>query len=55
MSGSLGKREKIAIAFELSGKREYLYRPHPGKEATGCQIEAIRAFLQSTGAYQMMK
>lgn len=35
------------VVFELNGKREYLHRPHPGKEAKKYQVEAIREFLRS--------
>ena len=35
------------VAFELKGKRVYLYRPHPGREAKRYLVEAVREFLRS--------
>jgi len=35
------------VVFEIKGKRQYLHRPHPGKEAKKYQVEAVRDFLQS--------
>lgn len=35
------------VAFELKGRRMFLHRPHPGREAKRYQVEEVRAFLQS--------
>jgi hypothetical protein len=35
------------VVFEIQGRREYLHRPHPGKEAKKYQVESVRGFLQS--------
>ncbi len=34
------------VAFELKGKRVYLHRPHPGREAKKYQVEEVREFLR---------
>lgn len=46
VDGVVREGEGSRIVFEIKGKREYLHRPHPGKEAKKYQVEAIRAFLQ---------
>jgi hypothetical protein len=35
------------VAFELKGRRLYLYRPHPGHEAKRYQVEEMREFLRA--------
>jgi len=35
------------VVLELSGKREYVHRPHPGKEARKYLVEKIREWLTS--------
>jgi len=34
------------VVFELKGKRVYLHRPHPGREAKKYQVEEVREFLR---------
>jgi hypothetical protein len=34
------------IVFELRGSRQYLHRPHPGKEARKYQVEELREWLK---------
>lgn len=46
VDGVVREGEGSRIVFEIKGKRVYLHRPHPGKEAKKYQVEAIRAFLQ---------
>lgn len=46
VDGLVREGEGSRIVFEIKGKRVYLHRPHPGKEAKKYQVEAIRAFLQ---------
>ena len=41
--GGAGSR----VAFELKGRRAYLHRPHPGREAKRYQVEEVREFLRS--------
>lgn len=33
------------VVFELNGSRQYLHRPHPGKEAKKYQVEQVREWL----------
>jgi hypothetical protein len=35
------------VVFELRGKRTYLHRPHPEREAEKYQVEEVREFLRS--------
>ena len=35
------------MVFELKGRRLYLHRPHPGREAKRYQVEEVREFLRS--------
>lgn len=46
VDGVVREGDGSRIVFEIKGKREYLHRPHPGKEAKKYQVEAIRTFLQ---------
>jgi hypothetical protein len=45
VDGVVREGDGSRVVFEIKGKREYLHRPHPGKEAKKYQVEAIRAFL----------
>ena len=49
VDGVVREGEGSRVVFEIKGKREYLHRPHPGKEAKKYQVEAIRAFLLLLG------
>ncbi len=35
------------VVFELKGSRQYLHRPHPGKEAKKYQVEELREWLKT--------
>jgi hypothetical protein len=35
------------VTFELRGKRLYMHRPHPRREAKRYQVEEVRGFLSS--------
>jgi hypothetical protein len=35
------------VVFELRGKRTYLHRPHPGRNAKRYQVEEVRESQQS--------
>ena len=35
------------VVFELHGRRVYLHRPHPGREAKRYQVEEVREFLRA--------
>ncbi|MCC6329151.1 MAG: type II toxin-antitoxin system HicA family toxin [Acidobacteria bacterium] len=37
------------VSFKLAGRKIFLHRPHPGKEAMKYQVEGVREFLLSTG------
>jgi hypothetical protein len=37
------------VAFEFSGLKLFVHRPHPGKEARKYQVEAVREFLELAG------
>ena len=38
-----------AIRIVLEGKRAYLHRPHPQKEAKAYQVKAVRELLEAKG------
>jgi hypothetical protein len=46
LGGEVRKGEGSRIAFELKGSRQYLHRPHPGKEAKKYQVEELREWLR---------
>lgn len=37
------------LRFEAAGQMLALHKPHPGKEALGYQVKAIRDFLKQIG------
>ena len=45
LGGEVREGEGSRVVFEIKGKRKYLHRPHPGKEARKYQIEEIREWL----------
>jgi hypothetical protein len=47
LGGEVREGRGSRLAFELRGRREYMHRPHPGKEARMYQVEALRAWLES--------
>ena len=47
LGGEVREGAGSRVAFELKGKRVYLHRPHPGREAKRYQVEAVREFLRS--------
>ncbi|MEI8188568.1 MAG: type II toxin-antitoxin system HicA family toxin [candidate division NC10 bacterium] len=47
LGGEVREGAGSRVAFELKGKRVYLHRPHPGREAKRYQAEAVREFLRS--------
>jgi hypothetical protein len=49
LDGAVREGEGSRVAFELNSRREYLHRPHPGKDAKKYQVEAVRAWLESLG------
>ena len=47
LGGEVREGAGSRVAFELKGKRVYLHRPHPGREAKRYQVEEVREFLRS--------
>ncbi len=45
LGGEVRKGDGSRVALELSGKREYAHRPHPGKETKKYMVEKIREWL----------
>ena len=46
LGGDVREGAGSRIAFELKGSRQYLHRPHPGKEAKKYQVEEQRQWLK---------
>jgi len=46
LGGEVREGAGSRVAFELKGKRVYLHRPHPGREAKRYQVEEVREFLR---------
>lgn len=46
LGGDIREGAGSRIVFELKGSRQYLHRPHPGKEAKKYQIEELRKWLK---------
>lgn len=47
LGGEIREGGGSRVAFELKGRRAYLHRPHPGREAKRYQVEEVREFLRS--------
>ena len=45
LGGEVREGDGSRVVLELSGKREYAHRPHPGKEAKKYMVEKIREWL----------
>ena len=45
LGGDVREGAGSRIVFELKGSRQYLHRPHPGKEARKYQVEELREWL----------
>jgi hypothetical protein len=46
LGGEVREGSGSRIVFELKGNRQYLHRPHPGKEAKKYQVEELREWLR---------
>lgn len=46
LGGDVREGSGSRIAFELKGSRQYLHRPHPGKDAKKYQVEELREWLK---------
>ena len=47
LGGEVREGAGSRVAFELQGRRLYLHRPHPGRDAKRYQMEEVREFLRS--------
>ena len=47
LGGEVREGSGSRVVLEISGKREYAHRPHPGKEAKKYMVEKIREWLIS--------
>jgi hypothetical protein len=47
LGGEVREGAGSRVMLEISGKREYAHRPHPGKEAKRYIVERIREWLIS--------
>ena len=45
LGGEVREGEGSRVVFELKGRRMYLHRPHPGKEARKYQVEELREWF----------
>ncbi|NWH04863.1 type II toxin-antitoxin system HicA family toxin [Desulfobacter latus] len=45
LGGEVREGAGSRVMLEISGKREYAHRPHPGKEAKRYIVERIRKWL----------
>ena len=50
IGGDVREGSGSRIVFELKGSRQYLHRPHPGKEAKKYQVEELREWLRQLEA-----
>jgi hypothetical protein len=46
LGGDVREGSGSRIVFELKGSRQYLHRPHPGKEAKKYQVEELREWFK---------
>ena len=47
LGGEVREGAGSRVTFELRGKRLYMQRPHPRREARRYQVEEVRGFLSS--------
>jgi hypothetical protein len=47
LGGDIREGAGSRVVFELKGHRQYLHRPHPGKEAKRYQVEELREWLKA--------
>jgi hypothetical protein len=46
LGGDIREGSGSRVVSELKGSRQYLHRPHPGKEARKYQVEELREWLR---------
>ncbi|MDN7181477.1 type II toxin-antitoxin system HicA family toxin [Caballeronia sp. SEWSISQ10-4 2] len=49
LGGEIREGSGSRVAFELNGRRRYLHRPHPGKDAKKYQVEEVREWFIELG------
>jgi len=49
LGGEIIEGRGSRVAFKIKGRKIFLHRPHPGKEAMKYQVEEIRRFIDETG------
>lgn len=49
IGGEVRKGRGSRVVFDLNGTRQYLHRPHPGKEARKYQVEELREWFKQQG------
>lgn len=49
VGGEVREGRGSRVVFELRGRRQYLHRPHPGKEARRYQVEELREWFAELG------
>ncbi|HWR74688.1 MAG TPA: type II toxin-antitoxin system HicA family toxin [Bacteroidales bacterium] len=45
LGGEVREGEGSRVVFEIKGSRQYMHRPHPGKEAKKYQVEELREWF----------
>ena len=46
LGGEVREGAGSRVVFELKGARQYLHRPHPGKETKKYQVEELREWFR---------
>jgi hypothetical protein len=46
LGGDVREGAGSRVVFELKGSRQYLHRPHPGKETKKYQVEELREWFK---------
>lgn len=47
LGGDVREGAGSRVVFELKGRRLYLHRPHPGRQAKRYHVEEVREFLRA--------
>ncbi len=49
LGGDIREGSGSRVVFELKGSRQYVHRPHPGKDAKKYQVEELREWFRQLG------
>ncbi|TAM25883.1 MAG: type II toxin-antitoxin system HicA family toxin [Candidimonas sp.] len=49
LGGEVREGKGSRVAFEINDRRQFLHRPHPGKDARKYQVEDLRKWLTDLG------